>query len=275
MMVKAELSKAQTSQNEAVVHQAYALANQYSAKAQSYQQLLRAQQTFHLPAAQARALGLGVSQPIQQPPGQPQQMTGQQVPIQQQGAQSQQNRAIGGRITPAMATHDPGLMTSMIGQGLHQSMMQNPGVPAPPGGFDAEQQRKQQQHQQQQHFAAQNGQDGRPNGFAGMDPLQQQKYSMLQSQAQAQAQAHAQAQAAAARAKGASIQRAPSGAAMGPPNAAGSPRNQSQSTLSPMPANAQVPKGAGTPADKGKPAKGGRARVRGQEHMANLLHNTD
>ncbi|PWN49077.1 hypothetical protein IE53DRAFT_164403 [Violaceomyces palustris] len=216
---KAEWMKAQNAPNPAMAQEFFATAQSYQAKAQSLQALLRAQANFsqHGQQQQQQQQQQGPQQPHpQQPPqrppgsGVPMQMAGpgqgpmqHQMPgnlssltPQQRAAQIANAQAAAGRITPAMATHDPGLMTSMMGPGSMPNGISAPRAPTPQEGMQNLQGQHGQSNQQ-----GQQGMAGPPppqasmmgyDGSSGMNNAMDARARALQQQQQQQQQQHSQ-----------------------------------------------------------------------------------
>jgi hypothetical protein len=152
--MREEWMKAQNAPNQTTAADFYANVQAYQAKAQGLQNLLRAQANYQGgPAAGAPANGtppgmLGQPGPSSQPrpPGMPG-VGGPGGPAaagspasmanmtpQQRAAQIASAQAAAGRITPLMATHDPGLMASMMGpNSMPNGTPNRPNVPLQQG----------------------------------------------------------------------------------------------------------------------------------------------
>ncbi len=172
--MREEWMKAQNAPNQTTAADFYANVQAYQAKAQGLQNLLRAQANYQGGAAGAPGNGAQPGMPGQPgppPQARPPAMSGGGLPgptasgspasmanmtPQQRAAQIANAQAAAGRITPLMATHDPGLMASMMGpNSMPNGNAARPNAPPQQGGPG----------QQQQQQGGQPGQQGTPGGF--------------------------------------------------------------------------------------------------------------
>ncbi|PWZ03280.1 hypothetical protein BCV70DRAFT_14446 [Testicularia cyperi] len=204
--IREEWIKAQNAPSQTTAQEFYQNVQAYQAKAQGLQNLLRAQTNYQSNAPGGPGGVPNGPSPMGQPgmpgppgalgaqPGQPQQrppphlmMSGGAGGVPNMGNMTPQQRAAqmaaAGRITPAMATHDPGLMASMMGPNSNMpNGVGGPRAPTPqqqgPGGPGQEHQAQgpgqppmagPPGHQQQLQGPSQ------PNGFQAPAPPQQQQ----------------------------------------------------------------------------------------------------